>query len=653
MRMVQRSATIAMILSLACRLLPGGEAAPPTAEPVAPPADAPAVTAAEDAELNSLLFDKKGKLNRSAYLRMALDGSANAVDRRLGPDEAALAKLNKTPVKPAKPKAKPKSGAKDAEAATSADGEIWLPPEQFCKTARHGAGMFFTVGGPPSDKDGDFSSTHAQVLYVPDKPGDPGVDRISILDMASMVFSCKPEPTWWGGTHPEPAVTTPAWMQASGGQLGMPVAMTRAYGNWANSGLMIFTSGLVGAAGTCTSQSKHPFLMLPKGKIPTAISITNKSEFALITVWDVEKLQGQVAVLALESMNKESLMGLYEWHEQHPGLPSVGGLRAMKLLGFIDLPFATPTAITAVGNRTHTWITLAGKNSFPRDVDLAKPEMRESFYSGENNDILDTAGFAVVTSRYENKATFIDLQPLFAFYREMYFTTQENYQRTRDQGPEPKRWPFAFETDPRAKPVVVKTVPVKEPTAVRATVSGGAAARVYIATMEGRLQIWRVGGLATEAAASSGEIGQSGEVRVGRNPTCLAYNKNPGWGSPDTMNNEIIVVSRGDREVQWVHFTSSATGDTGEITKRLRDPQRLLDPVFAEVADTHGTESYVISVLDFKGRKVVNYRFGPVVFHTNGGKRFDMGPDGKAAFECGGMMSFPGFPFAISGTNVN
>jgi len=109
------------------------------------------------------------------------------------------------------------------------------------------------------------------------------------------------------------------------------------------------------------------------------------------------------------------------------------------------------------------------------------------------------------------------------------------------------------------------------------------------------------------------------------------------------------VVCRGEREIQWV----SLTGNNGEVTKRLRDPERLKDPVWAEVADTHGTESYVLSVADFRGRQVVNYRFGPVVFHTNGGKSFGMGKDGTAEFECGGVMTFPGFPFALCGTNVN
>ena len=49
----------------------------------------------------------------------------------------------------------------------------------------------------------------------------------------------------------------------------------------------------------------------------------------------------------------------------------------------------------------------------------------------------------------------------------------------------------------------------------------------------------------------------------------------------------------------------------------------------------------------------INYRFGPVVFHTNGGARFDMGSDGKAEFECGGVMEFAGHPYRVCTTNVN
>jgi hypothetical protein len=102
---------------------------------------------------------------------------------------------------------------------------------------------------------------------------------------------------------------------------------------------------------------------------------------------------------------------------------------------------------------------------------------------------------------------------------------------------------------------------------------------------------------------------------VGRNPACLAYQKY----SSDT----IIAVSRGDRELAWIKF-----GDKeANVIRRLRDA-RLLDPVFAEMSDTHGVETSLITVADFQGRKILNYRFSRLVFATQGGARFGLGPDG-------------------------
>jgi len=94
-----------------------------------------------------------------------------------------------------------------------------------------------------------------------------------------------------------------------------------------------------------------------------------------------------------------------------------------------------------------------------------------------------------------------------------------------------------------------------------------------------------------------------------------------------------------------------------EVVKKLRD-ERLIDPVHVEMADTHGIETALITVGDFKGRKIVNYRFGILTggknhFITAGGAKFGMGPDGKDEFECGGTLDFPGSPYCISATNVN
>ncbi|HEY3323777.1 MAG TPA: hypothetical protein VGP72_25220 [Planctomycetota bacterium] len=584
-------------------------------------------SASKPADTGSGMLDRSGKVIREVYLREALDWSLMAVHKRLGPDYEHYHKQDK----------------KAEEFPT-----VWQAPDKTSKVGRNGQGFVYQVGGPPSDNPGDYSSTQGQVFYVPDKPADHGVDRFDVLGMGHNCFTYKPAPPWWGGWHPEPAVSTPAWKQAAAGNLGAPVALARSSASWSNSAVMVFSSGLVGCAGTCTSQNGNPFFAFPKNKVPTAVAVTNKNEFALVTIWDLEKLKGEVAVLALESMHTDGLMALYEWHAVHPGLPNVGGIRSMKLMGYVPLPFATPTGICAAGNRGSEWIRINGKNSQAGDVDLAQQGMRDSFYQGENKHITCSAGFAVVISRHENKAAFLDLQPLFTYMREMYFTTAENYKKTRDYGPDPKQWPYDFSVDARPKPPVVAVLDVPQPTAVNASLFGGKESRAYIATLDGRMGIYHLGGLATEDPAAPGDVRCTGLVQVGRNPSCIAYHKNVGWGTPDYLRNTVIVVSRGDREIDWVRFK----GDTGEVYKRLRDT-RMVDPVCAEMADTHGTESYVLTVADFKGRKLINYRFGPVVFHTNAGARFDMGPDGKADFECGGTMEFAGHPYRICTTNVN
>ena len=89
-----------------------------------------------------------------------------------------------------------------------------------------------------------------------------------------------------------------------------------------------------------------------------------------------------------------------------------------------------------------------------------------------------------------------------------------------------------------------------------------------------------------------------------------------------------------------------------KVIRRLRDA-RLADPVNVEVSDTHGIETSLLTVADFKGRKILNYRYSELVFATQGGARFGMGPGGQDKFECGGILEFPGSPFCISASNVN
>ncbi len=551
--------------------------------------------------------------DREAILSQLRDVSLQGMDWRFGPDYAAYHK----------------------DAPAEKFPEVWMVPQK-----QDAGGRPYQIGGPWTKAAGDFSSTQGQILYVPDAGFFP-VDRVTIIEWSNGCFTEAPLAPWHGGFRPEPASTK--WKEAMpDGEVGTPIAMARGMGYWANNGLAVFSSGLVAAAGTVTARGLEPTFRFPPNKLPTAISITNKSEFALVTVCDTETHKGQVAVLALQVGGKQTRF-VHEWQDEHAwSLPSVGLFANIKLLGYVDLPgMEFPTGVCAVGNDANNRMNgRDGNAGILREYDLAKQADRDVFFKGPNANYGSTAGFAVVVGKYENKAAFIDLQPLIQTVREMYFTTEENYQKTRDSGLEPKQWPHAFEVNPSWKPSVVKVIDVPRPTAVIASLAGGAKARAFIASEDGKVGIYTVGGLATKAPAATEEIVRVSEVQMGRNPTCLAYQK--------YSRDQIIAVSRGDREIAWIRYGEK----DGEVIRRLKD-SRLIDPVFVEVSDTHGISTSLLTVADFKGRKILNYRYGQLVFATQGGAKFGMGPDGKDDFECGGALEFPGAPFGVSATNVN
>lgn len=554
--------------------------------------------------------DRTGPLDRAAILRELTDFSLEGMNRRLGPDYAFYHTTGPAEKFP----------------------EVWMAP-----TKKDPGGRPYQIGGPWTKEAGDFSSTQGQILYVPDQGF--GVDRVTIIEWSNGCFTEKPEPPWWGGFRPEPALKK--WREAAGGDPGAPIAMARGMGSWANCGVIVFSSGLVSSAGTCTGRGAEPTFQFPATKVLTAVSVSSKNEFALVTLHDREQHKGQVAVLALESTGQKSGFA-HEWPAPHPGLPNVAVFTGLKLLGYVDLPgLEFPTGVCAVGNHEGGRVNgLDGNAGVLRVFDLGQQRFRDMFFHGSNGRYSSSAGFAVVISKHENKAAFLDLQPLFEGMRRVYFTTDENYRKTLDQGPGPNQWPYTFEGDPSWKPPVVKVLDVPQPTAVIASLSGAEKARALIASLNGQVGIYAVGGLATEAAALPEQIVRVGEVRVGRNPTCLAYQKYS-FGT-------VLAVSRGDRELAWIKLSDKEP----QVIRRLRDA-RLQDPVFAEVSDTHGIETPLLTVADFKGRQILNYRYGRLVFATQGGAKFGLGPEGKDEFECGGRLEFPGAPFGISASNVN
>ena len=149
---------------------------------------------------------------------------------------------------------------------------------------------------------------------------------------------------------------------------------------------------------------------------------------------------------------------------------------------------------------------------------------------------------------------------------------------------------------------------------------------------------------------SAASITEGASVAVGRNPTGIAYAKEKGGGTvyPD-YTKEVIVTSRGDRQVNWVRFAGDY--NSGSVVRTLKD-SRLVDPISAEDSDNHGTESYVLSVADYGGKALHNYRYGPVIMHTYAGQTYGMGSSGNDPFEYGGAYDFPGKAFQVTGSNI-
>jgi hypothetical protein len=575
-------------------------------------APAPPSVAAWDAAL----FAKDGSIVRAAYVRACASMEPGDLDHRIGPDWAAF--HGGTP--------KPDQRARATTAGPASADQL---PEVLL---RHPDGEY--VWKEKGAKAVDWTGHGGQVLFLPDKPNDPGIDRMTFCwsyhenhGPAKFwhVYLLKPgvDPKdggqWWSGL-PDPCLTTPAFLAASGKDVvRMATAIGRAEACWANNGVMVFRNGLVTYDGSGNSGEPGTPLMLPPGKVPTAVALTNSAEFALITVWDVAALKAQVAVIAMKTIN---------WMQ-----PTNGFFSGMKLLGFVDLPkdLRCPTGICAGSDSPF------GKEIENKDiVDAAKRAKL-----AEDPSCAATRGFAVVISRAENRACFIDLAPLFQWVRANRLGPAKLFDATEQPGPGPKQWPFTFEAAPAAKPKVVQTIAIEQPTAVMNGFKDGDpgyGSKAVIATMDGKLVLIEVGQLGL-ASAKAGPIAPVGMLRVGRDPTSFGlgqHNLGPA--------NSFFVTCRGDRSVHWV----KVVGNQVVQIKVLRD-KRLIDPVAVEPMDARWAD--VISVADFKGRQVVNYLFRPITPWYEplfGG----LGEKGDADFECAGLTHLPGYPYAVSGAEV-
>ena len=543
------------------------------------------------------------------------------------------------------------------------------------------------IGGPLDYEPGDYSSSILNFGYIPDatpessfykKSYAPGVGSVQAISVAHNTMSVEPEPSWTrydGPSNDGGAIDASMQTYLRSFSLEKPVALGKCYGRggWCTNTLAVYADGRIVSVGSNTA-STIASTQLPSGKVPTAITITNSGEFALVTVWDTAAMRGQVAVLALGDGCQNCTVGTESswnanwgnWKRSYPGMPGLGNYNFIKLIGFVDLPenMRAPTEISVS--------TGLPNNEYQRvrqyhDTDLDNAGVRTRYLTGDLSNAYARTGVAVVISKSEKRAAFVDLRPLFAYYKQQYFGQPQAAFNAMiaNRGTQASQWPYTFDVAGGQRPTVIKVMDLdNRPTAVK--VSLAAPFRAFIATQEGKLRVFDLGAgyLNQVAGGAPSDIVERFAVAVGRNPTGITYAKEKAaMGAtaikdiyPNTVEREVIVTSRGDRKVQWVRFDAGIT--SGSVARTLQD-SRMVDPITTEDSDNHGTESYLVSVADYAGKGIHNFLYGPILWHTHAASKAC--PEAKggcklldnAAFEYGGTFKVPGKPFHAMGANIN
>ncbi len=517
------------------------------------------------------------------------------------------------------------------------------------------------IGGPYSTVGGPYYSNMANTAFVADNPAQHlGVSVFQAVAAGNNVFMQRPQISWiYQDGMNDPNV---AGYKRAGLDVGNPVALGRCAGRpgWCVESIVAFQNGLIGTARGSNTALNASTAQLESGLVPTAVAVTNSGEFALVTVWDPANLRARVAVVALASLcnyctpaepAKEPFWG--DWRAAYPGLPNLGNYAFMKVIGYVDLPdMKAPTEISV----TTGWNPWTNRTSpDPADLTLGDESKRQTFITGVNRGKTAQAGVAVVISKSEKKATFIDLKPLFAYYNRMYFGDRADFDKTASVGSGANQWPFPFSAAPEQAPTVIKTVSfAARPTAVKTSLWNSN--RAWIATQDGQLHIFTLGNYLSGGTASPDGIAETGSVEVGKNPTGLAYSRQTVHDSGNNaINTKLIVVSRAERKVQWVDFSADLNG--GTIVRTLQDAN-LRDPISADDNEANGSAAPVLTLSDYNGRAISNYRYGPLVLNPGfaacqGSSCPTVNESGGAApFEYGGSLQLPGRPFAVTGANV-
>lgn len=641
-----------------------------------------------------LLIKADGTIDAAEYRRVAANyNSPEIMDYRLGPTAADFAG------------GKPQATAPTIWGPDMTSGQgLWpfgtqplnnpgepekcLPPSQQPRSdaeenARGLAGAGWLVGG--------------QHLFLPDNPNDPdyryGIANTRGADGAvfntgglcmRMIASWNYD--WWNRNGiAQPFNTQVRDFAATHPDLPLvPVAMARGRANASQISFTAFRDGRIIpiAVGNTAPEFFDPNgVQLPAGMVPTGLAVTPYNEFLVATVWDTNSVSGKLAIIALRprqmAVGGPGQTPNTRWYW---GLPGAWTIRGMKLLGMVDLPFAAPSSVDVTNHVVLGNPRGFGDNDDPAVGDLSRQSARDIWRGVTGTYVLQnqwqqaaSTGYAVVASRAENRVAFVDMGPLYQYYREMYFTTQANYDLTADMSTTAAgKWPFTFDVEPRQRPVVASTIAVAQPTSVSAGTQtnsifgidrstwyleyGGTTAygvteprtfarrQAYVATMSGAVQIFNVRGISLPGETGPRTVPTTPvrTFQVGRNPSFMFTN------GLSTAPDDLFLVSRGDRSVTFA-FPS------GHIQSVLRD-SRLVDPVAGAVS--YNTAGYggsgpgrsvftmFLSITDYNGKAILTYAVDPKRGFLGEYYPFNT-PDGPAPFLFGSVAPFPGKPFMI------
>lgn len=551
-----------------------------------------------------------------------------------------------------------------------------------------------------------------QHIFVPDNPNDAnyrfGISNTRGADGAGfytgglcMRMIAAWNPDWWNrnniATPVNPDVQTLATTRTD--LPLVPVAIARGRANASQVSFAAFRDGTIIPIRVGNSAPEFfdgSGIRMPAGMVPTAMAVTPYNEFLVVTLWDTNTVSGKLAIIALrprEMANGSPDQTPYtRWYW---GVAGAWTIRGMKLLGMIDLPFAAPTSVDVSNNLVLGNPRGYDDNNDPARGDLSRQSARDIWRQinpiyavGGNQQLgiqnqqwsqMASAGYAVVASRAENKVSFVDMTPLYRYYRQMYLTDQASYDRTTDQSlTDPRKWPFAFSAEPTQTPRLVATIDVAQPTSVSAGLQANgtfgdrsnfifeyiqrsareswsgseperyiARSRAFVASMDGTVRIFNVQGLNLPGSPLAGTVPTAplGSFQTGRNPRFAFVN------ATSTASDDLWVISRGDRRVTFAW-------PTGAVQYSFTD-SRLVDPVGGAVSINmagyggsgagRAVFSFFISITDYDGKAISTYAVEPR--RSAGGPNAELypfrDPNGPVDVLFGSVAAFPGRPFEI------